>query len=93
MWSASGFEPPALALRIASSGSFTSGFCAAGSCGARGTTGGFPAAGNGASLKAGRGTGLASEDRLPIVRGRDSDDFGGETSGGFPRAATPPGAM
>jgi len=58
MWSASGLEPPAFALRIASSGSLTSGFWAAGSCEPRARGAGRDAAGIGASLNAGRGTGL-----------------------------------
>ncbi len=78
---------------MASNGSLTSGFWAAGSCGARGTTGVLPADGSGASLNAGRGTGLASDERLPIGRGRASDDLDGATSGSLPREATPPGAM
>jgi hypothetical protein len=99
IWSASGFAPPALALRIASSGSFTSGFWAAGSCEARAGGGvARPAAGSGASLKAGRGIGFPSL-RPDPGRGLPSAGLGaaglgaaGWLSGGLP-LATPAGAM
>lgn len=93
MWSARGLAPPALALRIASRGSFTSGFWAAGSCETRGAAGRLDE-GRGASLNAGRGSGLGPSPpgRRPVGRGRGSVVLL-PISGGLARAATPPGAM
>ena len=57
-------------------------------------TGGFEAAGIGASLKAGRGTGFApSPPGRTAGRGRGSTGFGGVNSAGFAFPTTPPGAM
>lgn len=81
MCSASGFDPPAFALRIASSGSLTSGFCGAGSCGARAA--GFFAAGIGASLKVGRGAGREADFGLTVGRGLSPEALPEPVSEGF----------